>query len=838
MVNAQNNQRCLEGDYVCQLVLLHTSGQLTSSRLTNITNQIEHTWQRSINVDVTLSQLHQNQHNAETQMLDVRAHLYNNKNHTDREVDRLAQTIALNQDYSKSTAKELEKFNEKQTNTSSEILKRLEHEMVRVNETLQRDASEQIKEKRRIAELEEKKALWEIEREKLHRDEAREKLLEADRRVAEAENRTQQLAKDRIDYENEKVRERDEETTKLKEASEARQEALRRETEEALIRQRAAAELEKANVEIEIAIAKAKAEAEGQIKRERDNEDIKLRLQKSESDAQRRQVLDSINLIFVRIADGGRDIVSDPERLLRLLGAVILLAAGVYFVREFSKVVAREIERRLGKPSLVRDTSRRHATGLASSLWESCARLFAFLKKIAMNIKMSKNTDDNDDDDDDDDDDQVEVNDDDNHNGQHNQKLHHLEHFEDVILEKDCASRIMELALASKNAQKNRAPYRHLLFYGPAGTGKSMVAKRLALHSGMDWAIMSGGDVGPLGEQAVTDLHHLFAWARSSTNGLMLFIDEAEAFLSSRSRGAHTIHMRNALNALLFQTGDQSRHFMLVLATNRAADLDAAVLDRIDEAVHFGLPRSNERLNIASQYFQEHVLNRVLSKSKNVWYKGGGAIRSLRTNMDTLLCQQSSVIFGSGFTPSKQISLCNFDNVGNNGSDTEEHSEEDEEVLMEEQQEQEEQEMTLTTSSSSSKKKASSRRRAKTPIRKRKRKSTRTPKKTTPKNDSKKNQSQHYTSLSEKIGDIECPKGTLKGIEFYMRKTARITKQFSGRQLAKMMISCQGMVYGTEASTLTPKSYWTLVQRKVDEHKRKLQMAKKKSRDDNAYNYA
>ena len=64
-------------------------------------------------------------------------------------------------------------------------------------------------------------------------------------------------------------------------------------------------------------------------------------------------------------------------------------------------------------------------------------------------------------------------------------KLHTLSHFEDVILEKECAARIMELAQASRNAQKNRAPYRHLLFYGPAGTGKSMVAKRLALHSGM-----------------------------------------------------------------------------------------------------------------------------------------------------------------------------------------------------------------------------------------------------------------------------------------------------------------------------------------------------------------
>ena len=48
--------------------------------------------------------------------------------------------------------------------------------------------------------------------------------------------------------------------------------------------------------------------------------------------------------------------------------------------------------------------------------------------------------------------------------------------------------------------------------------------------------------------------------------------------------------LRGALNALLFRTGDQSRDFAVVLATNRPADLDAAVLDRMDEALEFGLP--------------------------------------------------------------------------------------------------------------------------------------------------------------------------------------------------------------------------------------------------------
>lgn len=33
----------------------------------------------------------------------------------------------------------------------------------------------------------------------------------------------------------------------------------------------------------------------------------------------------------------------------------------------------------------------------------------------------------------------------------------------------------------------------------------------------MDCAVMSGGDVGPLGKDAVTELHGLFRWAAKST---------------------------------------------------------------------------------------------------------------------------------------------------------------------------------------------------------------------------------------------------------------------------------------------------------------------------------
>ena len=100
----------------------------------------------------------------------------------------------------------------------------------------------------------------------------------------------------------------------------------------------------------------------------------------------------------------------------------------------------------------------------------------------------------------------------------------------------------------------------------------------------------------------------------SILSGLLVFIDEADAFLSSRgtSNGASSgsnedPHSRHALNALLYQTGTESMNFMLVLATNRyhiiintrdrysitsihiiiyrPEDLDSAVLDRMDVSI-------------------------------------------------------------------------------------------------------------------------------------------------------------------------------------------------------------------------------------------------------------
>lgn len=122
----------------------------------------------------------------------------------------------------------------------------------------------------------------------------------------------------------------------------------------------------------------------------------------------------------------------------------------------------------------------------------------------------------------------------------------------------------------------------------------------------MDYAIMTGGDVAPLGQDAVTELHKMFDWSKmnskrwfSQNKGMLIFIDEADAFLRKRQSYDHISEsMRNALNVFLYKTGTQSKEFMIVLASNAPEQLDRAIYDRCDEIIEFGLPNSESRKEI------------------------------------------------------------------------------------------------------------------------------------------------------------------------------------------------------------------------------------------------
>ncbi|KAJ6753381.1 putative ATP-ASE [Salix purpurea] len=385
-----------------------------------------------------------------------------------------------------------------------------------------------------------------------------------------------ELARKRMQAENEYQRARNQELVKLQEESSIRLEQARRATEEQIQAQRRQTEREKAEVERETIRVRAMAEAEGRAHEAKLAEDVNRRILKDRANAEMEKWVAAINTTFEHIGGGLRAILTDQNKLVVAVGGVTALAAGIYTTREGARVIWSYVDRILGQPSLIRESSR------GKYPWSGVlTRSFKTLSSGANKGSTSKNG-----------------------NG-----------FGDVILHPSLQKRIEQLANATANTKSHQAPFRNMLFYGPPGTGKTMAARELAQKSGLDYALMTGGDVAPLGSQAVTKIHQLFDWAKKSRRGLLLFIDEADAFLCERNKTYMSEAQRSALNALLFRTGDQSKDIVLALATNRPGDLDSAVADRIDEVLEFPLPQTEERFKLLKLYLDKYIAQSGSRKS-------------------------------------------------------------------------------------------------------------------------------------------------------------------------------------------------------------------------------
>ncbi|XP_047316332.1 ATPase family AAA domain-containing protein 3-like [Impatiens glandulifera] len=377
-----------------------------------------------------------------------------------------------------------------------------------------------------------------------------------------------ELSRKRMQVENEQQRTRNQELVKMQEESEIRRQQFRRATEEQIQAHRRQTEKEKAEIERETIRVRAMAEAEGRAHEAKLAEEVNRRMLVEQANAETKKWVATINTTFDQIGGGVRAILTDQNKLVVAVAGVTALAAGVYTSREGAKVLWGYVDRILGQPSLIRESSR------GKYPWSG---LFKRAKDIlSRDANVSAST---------------------NGNG-----------FGDVILHPSLQKRVQQLADATANTKLHQAPFRNMLFYGPPGTGKTMAARELARKSGLDYALMTGGDVAPLGPQAVTKIHQLFDWSKKSNKGLLLFIDEADAFLCERNKTYMSEAQRSALNALLSRTGDQSKDIVLALATNRPGDLDSAVANRIDEALEFPLPGEDERLKLLKLYLDKYIV--------------------------------------------------------------------------------------------------------------------------------------------------------------------------------------------------------------------------------------
>eukprot|EP01052_Picozoa_sp_SAG31_P004449 SAG31_NODE_184_length_20985_cov_28.867567_10_plen_599_part_00 len=416
--------------------------------------------------------------------------------------------------------------------------------------------------------------------------------------------------KKRADYADELARKRTEkerdqrrEDAKRQEAKRAaaneRIEAMRRQTEARVQAEKRATIAAENEAKMQSIRATELAKAEGAMRVERHNEDLTLRRLKLQAEQQRVTFIEVAQTSIAGVSDRVAGFFSDRDSMLKVVGITSSLFLTFHTAKVSTRVVGNYVASRLGRPALVRETSRKSYLSLRD-IWKNFTQ-----PGLADGLG-------------------------------------------DIVLPPVQRNRISSIAEGAARATQFNLPHRHLLLYGPPGTGKTMFGKLLAKDSGMDFAILTGGDVSPLGKDAVTEMHKVFDWANRSRKGTVIFIDEAEAFLrahlakhfakhlslfsplcaqasvrTARALGANVLRlppmvgrrdrdviseeMRAALNAFLYHTGTETDKFMLVLASNQPQLLDTAVLDRVDSKVLFDVPGPAERRTILDNYWASKV---------------------------------------------------------------------------------------------------------------------------------------------------------------------------------------------------------------------------------------
>ncbi len=156
-------------------------------------------------------------------------------------------------------------------------------------------------------------------------------------------------------------------------------------------------------------------------------------------------------------------------------------------------------------------------------------------------------------------------------------------------------------------------PPKGILFSGPSGTGKTLMAKALAGETGLNFISISGPILFSkwLGESEKT-LHEIFKKAKQSAP-CILFFDEIDALVPKRgiaSEGGVAERMASQFFSELDNLSDVAQ-VVILAATNRRECIDPALLraGRLDFVLEFPVPDREERLAILQVHTRERSLS-------------------------------------------------------------------------------------------------------------------------------------------------------------------------------------------------------------------------------------
>jgi transitional endoplasmic reticulum ATPase len=151
-------------------------------------------------------------------------------------------------------------------------------------------------------------------------------------------------------------------------------------------------------------------------------------------------------------------------------------------------------------------------------------------------------------------------------------------------------------------------PAKGVLFAGPPGVGKTLLAKALASESGVNFISIKGPEVlSKFVGESERGIRELFHKARQASP-CIIFMDEIDALIPARGMGSSDSHVsERVLSQFLAEMDgiEELRGILVLGATNRPDMLDPAALrpGRFDEVVDIPLPDEAAR----AQVFAVHL---------------------------------------------------------------------------------------------------------------------------------------------------------------------------------------------------------------------------------------
>jgi len=155
---------------------------------------------------------------------------------------------------------------------------------------------------------------------------------------------------------------------------------------------------------------------------------------------------------------------------------------------------------------------------------------------------------------------------------------------------------------------KARQPWRGILFYGPAGCGKTLVAKAVASEVNATFFNVSAANIVSkwLGESERLVLN-LFELARKNQPAI-IFIDELDSIGVSRSGddvGGERRLKTQLLTELQGLASKEDERITLIGATNLPWELDFALRSRFEKKIHVPLPNKEARAVIFEIHMED-----------------------------------------------------------------------------------------------------------------------------------------------------------------------------------------------------------------------------------------